>query len=160
MSSPQLHEIRNLEALIRNYEQTQRNRLRVIHTARNASLNTHRTAQRIARNLGLSPENAFNNVNGYPIAAIRRHLNYQRKNAIWHNARHRQTHDVDGYQARLENLQRRLIRTFGPGNLGAHINRWRRVVKPFVQSFVRSYPHFTNKEVGFILTRNALSHLR
>ena len=160
MSSPQLHEVHNLEGLIRNYEQAQRNWRRIVNTARNATINRHETAVRIARNLGLRRENAFNNVNGLPIAVITRHPNYERKLAIWRNAHQIQTRDVGGHRARMMNLQRRLNRTFGPGNLRTHINRWRQVVKPFVQNFVRSYPGFTNKEVGFILTRKALSELR
>ena len=159
MSSPQLHEIRNLEALIRNYEQAQRNWRRIVNRERNTTIGSHETARRIARNLGLTVENAFNNVTGLPIPVVERHPNYQRNLAIWRNAHRIQTRDVGGHRARMRNLQGKLNRTFGPGNLQAHINRWRRVVKPFVQNFVRSYPHFTNKEVGFILTRKALSQL-
>jgi hypothetical protein len=159
MSSPQLHEIHNLEGLIRNYEQARNAWGQIVRTAANALMNTHRTAERIARNLGLRRENAFNNF-GLPNAQIRQHPNYNRSHKNWMNARRRQNRDVGGHRARMLNTQRRLNRTFGPGNLRTHINRWRRVVKPFVQNFVRSYPGFTNKEVGFILTRKALSELR
>jgi len=159
MSSPQLHEVQNLEALIRNYQNARNAWGRIVRTTTNAQTNMHQTALRIARNLGRG-NNAFNNVTGLPNAEIANHNNYKRKLAIWRNARQRQNRDVGGHRARMLSTQRRLNRTFGPGNLQAHITRWRQVIKPFVQSFVRSYPQFTNKEVGFILTRNALLELR
>lgn len=158
MSSPQLHEIKNLEALIQKYEHARNAWGRTVRTAANAQMRMHQTALRIARNLGRG-NNAFNNVTGLPNAEIASHHNYQRNLATWRNARQRQNRDVGGHRASMLTTQRRLNRTFGPGNLQAHITRWRQVIKPFVQSFVCSYPQLTNKEVGFILTRNALSHL-
>jgi hypothetical protein len=102
--------------------------------------------------LGL--RNAFNNNTGLPNNQITRHPNYARALAVWRNARRRINNDVGGHRARMLTTQRRLTRTFGPGNLQAQITQWRQK-KPIIQEVVRQLyfynPRLTNKEVGFFL---------
>lgn len=107
-----------LNQVVRNFEASQAAWRQIVQHQTNAMHRLHTTTMRLARQLGLNPNNnnVINDITGIPRHPnIRGHPNYRRNHQAWLNAHRAVTGNVGGHRARMLNRRAALEQRFGPG---------------------------------------------
>lgn len=125
-----LHKVNEISKMIKRYENAKTEWTRRVNTHRNASLRKHEVARQIARNLGISTNNAFDNNTGLVIhPAISSHNNYKKAN---NNYRKAQRNLKNMYRIAMLARRNNIAKRLGLGNnpsenrLRQAINKWTR----------------------------------
>lgn len=125
-----LHKVNEISKMIKRYENAKTEWTRRVNARHAALLNTHEVAKRIARNLGISNNEAFDNNTGlvkHP--SISGHNNYKKANNNYRKA-HRNMKEMYriAMLARRNNIAKRLGLGNNPSEnrLRQAINKWTR----------------------------------
>jgi hypothetical protein len=125
-----LHKVNEITKMIKRYENAKTEWTRRVNARHNTFLRIHEVSKRIARNLGISNNDAFDNITGLTIhPAITGHNNYK-KAANNYNKAHRNMKNM--YRIAMLTRRNNIAKRLGLGNnpsenrLRQAINKWKR----------------------------------
>ena len=130
-----LHRVNEISKLIKRYENAQAEWSRRVSEHTNSFLRIHKVSKALARQLGISNNEAFNNVTGLTIhPAITNHANYKKANNNYKQAtRNMKKMYRLAMLSRRNNLAKRLgLNNPTPNQLRRAINNWKSKVPTLV----------------------------
>jgi hypothetical protein len=125
-----LHRVNEITQMIKRYENAKTEWTRRVNAHRNTFLNIHKVSKKIAQNLGISNNDAFDNITGLTIhPAITSHNNYKKANNAYKKA---SKNMKEMYRIAMLARRNNIAKRLGLGNhpsenrLRQAINKWKR----------------------------------